>query len=302
MRACITCFFIIIFLITILMLYEWKCHREMQKLGLLRNVNKQDIRFFESKYDFTKDTRGAGYNIGDLLNIPYLNDTWSSDLNVYSFDRLSTIAHMCQGSILHKYMTSRSVGEPIPNIHRIRDSTDQYIQENKKRLSLLLEFVNRKNVLVIHVRSGDSGSLDDEFLQIIKKMSKRYKYVVVISGIHMDEYFMNNENKVNSFIEMTNNISKQNNNIYFYLDEPDVHIAMMRKSNNLLLHKGGFSAIGGIVASENIYITNLFTHAHTDRWKQVVFSKIILVENKKTLKFTPIYNTFFPTTYHPKNN
>jgi hypothetical protein len=52
-----------------------------------------------------------------------------------------------------------------------------------------------------------------------------------------------------------NQILERNENIYLHMDSPDNHLAIMRKASNLLLHKGGFSMLGYIVATGNVFIT-----------------------------------------------
>jgi hypothetical protein len=63
-----------------------------------------------------------------------------------------------------------------------------------------------------------------------------------------------------------NIILSQGSNIYIYLNNADVHLSLMSKASNLLLHRGGYSALGSIVSTGNLFITKQFYHAFQKNW------------------------------------
>jgi UDP-N-acetylenolpyruvoylglucosamine reductase len=75
---------------------------------------------------------------------------------------------------------------------------------------------------------------------------------------------------MSNFKNTFNSILEKNDNIFIYLDQQDVHIMIMANASNLLLHKGGFSAIGSIVSTGQLFITHLFTHNFHPIWKKLV--------------------------------
>lgn len=246
---------------------------------LLRHVREEDIVFYEDRFDFSHDVSNVGYNIGDLLNIPYLADRWGQ--NPYhegqtQLDRMYVIARICKGSILERYVNSRPTWEPIPNVERICKCTDEYIRDNIVYLKPILNLVNQKDTLTVHIRTGDMR-MDDNFIENINSLAEKFDKVVLLSGIHLDTLTLDHRGKVNNFLENTNSILKTNPKMHSYIDIADVHICMMRKASHLLVYRGGFSGIGAIVAQGKVYATPRFYHADVATWKKHVPKDIILI-------------------------
>lgn len=261
---------------------HWKTHTTAQcSPRLLRHVAENDIVFYESRFDFSHDTSNVGYNIGDLLNIPYLGHRW--DQNPYhhsqiELDRFYVIARICKGSILDRYVSSRPTWEPIPNVKRLCQCTDEYILDNRQYLEPILNMVKEKDTLTVHVRTGDMR-MDDFYIQDINTLASNFKTVIILAGIHLDTITLDHQGKVNTFLENTNSILQSNDKIYAYIDIPDVHISMMRKASHLLVYRGGFSGIGAAVAQGKVYATSRFYHAGTPRWTEQVPKQITIINN-----------------------
>lgn len=269
--------FILCLPVVVIMLWIWK--EKQPHLKLLREVREEDIVFYESRFDFQHDVSNVGYNIGDLLNIPYLAERWGQ--NPYhegqnELDRMYIIARICKGSILDRYVSSRPTWEPIPNVQRICDCTDQYIHDNIKNLKPILDVVSQKNTLTVHVRTGDMR-MDSDFIEDINSLAVKFKKVIILSGIHLDTITLDHHGKVKTFLENTNSVLQSNRKIQAYIDIPDVHICMMRKASHLLLYSGGFSGIGAIVAQGKVYATQRFYHADSSRWKKHVPKEITII-------------------------
>jgi len=70
----------------------------------------------------------------------------------------------------------------------------------------------------------------------------------------------NNNFDINKFIIDTN--------------EPDFHLSIMRTCKNLLIHKGGYSLLGGLLFNgNNLYITNIFNPLETHNEEYFTYIK-----------------------------
>ena len=233
-------------------------------------LNECDIPIFDVL--ITDDKRNAGYNIGDLLNMPFLSHQRQSNphANTDALNRMNLLANGYPNSILSIYCKNRAnVNEPVPCIERIRESTREYIKNNAAELKTMMQLVAKPTTICVHVRSGDRN-VELGYISTIERLSKDYETVVLLSGIHLDEYFVNNIGKRQNFAREINSILSQNNNIYIYMNRADVHLSLMMKASNLLVHKGGFSCLGSIVAEGNLFITPTFYHAACDNWIKMV--------------------------------
>jgi hypothetical protein len=220
-----------------------------------------------------------GYNLGDLLNMPYLSDTWNSSPHAGKglLNRMEMIGKTHKDSILYYYCLSRKeLDENIPNINRIRDAVEEYKNNNNKQLEEIKKIVTSPDVCCIHVRNGDQET-EQDFIDIIIKLANEFKQIIILSGIHSDIRFKNKRQKETNFINTINNILNMRDNIYLYLNNADAHLTIMSFSTNLLVHKGGFSCLGTIVCSGNLFITKHFKHAYCKNWKQYVNKKYILL-------------------------
>jgi len=241
--------------------------------GLFRVVTPKDIPVPPDKVP--GDRRDAGYNIGDLLNMPSLMGIWNQ--NPHHTDellyRMYLVGSFFKNSILNKYCAQRDNDEEIvPNIPRIRESVMEYVEENKSKLKDALDMVQHETTLCVHVRNGDLET-ETEYIELIKKLSKSYETVILLSGIHRDIHLKKSNEKIDNFVQTMNNILCLNSNIYLCLEEPDDHLALMMNASNLLLHKGGFSCLGSIVCHGNVFITSLFEYSTHLLWQTMVGSK-----------------------------
>jgi len=208
--------------------------------------------------------RKHGYNIGDILNMPYLSGQWEEkkwiNVKIYSKDEIY------KDTIMNFYCKSRVPDEIVPNIPRIIRSVDEFTEKYKNNFIDIYNIVQNPNCMCVHIRSGDLQLLTGYFINIIINLSKKYKYIILLSGIHSDEYFKKNHEKKHNFLKDMNIILSQGSNIYIYLNNADIHLSLMSKASNLLLHCGGYSALGSIVSTGNLFITKQFYHAFSKNW------------------------------------
>jgi hypothetical protein len=124
----------------------------------------------------------------------------------------------------------------------------------------------------VHVRSGDKDT-ENDFINLISRLSHKFKKIILLSGIHLDIHFRNNENKIQNFQKTINSILNHNNNIFIFLNSADVHLSIMSKASNLLLHKDGFSSLGSILSTGELFVTKYFYQINHPRWKSQVNKK-----------------------------
>jgi len=245
----------------------------IKNVKLLRRVSDKEIKIYDTDFTFT-DPRQAGYNIGDLLNMPYLCDIWPTTTGTQT---MYDVSQVCRNSVLDIYCHTKPKQEIVPNIPRIIGSVQTYLKKNQKNLSNILKLVRKKKCLCVHVRSGDL-IVDDAYIKIIHKLSRKFKYVVLLSGIHLDQYFFDHATKIQNFLSTMNHILTLNKNVYLYLDKPDNHLCIMKVASHLLIHHGGYSALGSILVTGKLYITPEFHHANSENWKKHVNKSYILVQ------------------------
>jgi hypothetical protein len=234
-----------------------------------RLLVKEDIEIYGKHVK--EDTRAAGYNIGDLLNMPHLSGCWYANPHNTPEDveRMYLLAKHYPDSVLSYYAEHRPKEEMIPFIPRIIGAVKKYIDHNTEKLKEIKEKIQDIDNICVHVRSGDK-SVERQFIELIEKLSKKYNNVYLLSGVHMDQYFENNHVKITNFLNAMNNILINNGNIHMILAEPDDHLAIMYNARNLLLHKGGFSVLGSIINHGQLFVTPLMTTVKSNFWTHYV--------------------------------
>ena len=244
----------------------------LKKTILLEDIKIYDL---ENKFGVT------GYNIADLLNMPYYWAGWNqnphNDMNYYKI-ALDTAKNNPE-TILGKYYSLRTDDEVIPNLKRVSDTVDEYINENNiLKMDIISKIIDSKT-LTVHLRSGDFGIVSQSYLNVIKKMSAKFDNVIILSGvnrnINTNDNSNHNNNSKQSLLLSYKQILSINNNINIYIDIPDIHISIMRLASNLLIHRGGFSVLGSFINNNNIYYTNELPTINDEKWKKEMTNKNI---------------------------
>ena len=97
-----------------------------------------------------------------------------------------------------------------------------------------------EDVLLVHIRSGDKGQIENSYLSAIVSKSKNFKNTIVIGGIHSDERSESLKNSKQNLRSDVSSLQEKITNLEFYENSPDAHIYMMQQASHLLVHKGGF--------------------------------------------------------------
>jgi hypothetical protein len=244
-----------------------------------KKIEETDIQIYGKS--ILNDVTGAGYNIGDLLNLPSISGFWKANPHnsVEELERLYVVGHSYPQSIVHYYIEARPADEPVPNLYRVIGAVKKYIAHSPVLLPELIRVVNDETVLCVHIRCGDKET-ETSFLDLVVDLAKEYRFVYIFSGLHLDERFASNTVKIARFVHTMNYVLEKTSNVSVILAEPDVHLSMMSNAKHLLLHKGGFSAIGSLVCVEGtVYITE-FMEKLTPSWTEIVLNKYITLECK----------------------
>jgi hypothetical protein len=246
--------------------------------GLHRRVDEVDLVIHDEHLDGS-DARNAGYNLGDLLNMPYLQGAWrrSPHNDPAGLERMCRIASMCPSSILAIYCRDRPADEPVPCIPRLRAAVMEYSGiEPHAPSDELRSLLKDPRCVCVHVRTGDVDA-GGVFKAAVLNLSKEFERVILLSGVHLDQHFKSHELKKKILVQDVNAMLQSSKNAYLYLDHPDAHLCAMMLASNLLVHRGGFSAIGAIIATGRVYATDVFefgAHAH---WRAEVHRSIVKV-------------------------
>ena len=213
-------------------------------------------------YDPHIGTRGQGYNLGDILNMPAF---WAHWTLFRSHHDLSVVASQLPQSIAGLYYNCRSDGlgdvadDPIiPYRPRLLCAVNESIAVQPE-IQPILQMVQDDSVLCVHVRSGDYGPMTDDFLRTLAHLSKQYPKIIVLSGVHCNgdnQFIAQNKAKLNQCLDKIRTIIPH---AMFDFNHPDVHVCCMARARNLLLHTGSFSILGSLVFSgKNLYVTSAF--------------------------------------------
>ena len=231
--------------------------------------------------DIPEDTRGAGYNLGDLLNMPHLANCWNAHPHHTNEDleRMYLVGERYVGSVLSYYIELRPYSEVVPFIPRVIGAVRKYAEKNRHNwtnviksdggtMNVLMEVSDKEN-LCVHIRSGDK-EVEPAFLDLIKELSLKYKNIYIMCGLHLDQYFTRDADKISRFSQSMEYILRCNENIRLVLADPDEHMCLMYEAANLLIHKGGFSVLGSIVNQGQLYVTPLMETVRQQNWKLYV--------------------------------
>jgi len=223
-------------------------------------------------YDNSNKNSG-GYAIGDLLNMPAVYGRWYQNPHhsEETYESFLNVSKQYPESILAIYSSLRAdTNEPIPNLSKIEQAVDIYTIYTKQKHQILED----DQVLFIHLRSGDKGVVEDYYIEKINQVALKYRFLVVLAGIHADQKYHTTEQSKQNLIESFKKIN--NSKIQLNLDTADNHLVIMRKCKNLMVHKGGFSTLGCIVfTGDQLYLTELHECYQSEQLPNYLKSKHI---------------------------
>jgi hypothetical protein len=250
-------------------------------MDLKQILTINDIRIF----DIDKKFGESGYNISDLLNMPFYWAGWKQNPHCGDeqyFNIAKNTALNNPETILGRYYSTRTEDEKIPNLLRLYNTIDKFIDDKNFKNQEIYQLINDKNILFVHIRSGDFGYISDSFVNTVYNLSTKFTKVILFSGVnrnihHTDENSNHNLGCRNNLLYSLNKILATNSNIYVYFAEPDYHICTMRLCKNLLVHRGGYSVMGTFINNGKIYYTSELPCINNQLWKNEMISKNIIL-------------------------
>ena len=221
------------------------------------------------------DDNTESYSIGHLLNMPTFFANWNRTPHntTYHYDLYKQTAAAYPDNILGIYDSFRTdPDEPLPNVEKIKLSVDTYIENNvaNENFNNILSSCEDDKTLYVHLRSGNKGVVEEQYINTIVGLASQYEKVVILCGVHkVTDHILDKLPNITQAIHNTkislNKLYSKINNIRIDLNDPDVHLSMMRKCKNLLIHKGGYSMMGGLLFTGNhLYISSLVKQFNCD--------------------------------------
>lgn len=218
------------------------------------------------------------YNIGDRLNMPFY---WKES---YSFSDVEQKQHSLYypNSILYKYYQCHRIGEHTPNLKKLQDCVNEY-SSPENRFTAILNKIRQNTTLVIHIRSGDYGSMTVDYYNTIVYLSKNFKNIILFCGVHNNNRHTQIDTAKQRVCDAINKVLGTVINTEVYLDDPDAHLYLMSQATNLLIHKGGFSLLGSFVTSGTIYYTKELQAWNNDKWHNAIKHKHTVFIDSKSI-------------------
>jgi len=209
------------------------------------------------------------YNLGDILNIPLKTDIYNKNWNptkckhCRSNKRFQEYIDKYPNTILEKYYNltlKKNLNiKNRPNFEVLKDVLSTY--ENP-----LLKY-NTDNILIVHIRAGDKGKVESDYINKIIELIKSIKpdYVILLGNFHNSINYKHNPNLLSEGKKDIEDILKTmqkhcSNVLHLKHNDADTDLVIMYNAPHLLVHKGGYSALGAFVCKGNVYYSNQYLH------------------------------------------
>ena len=209
------------------------------------------------------------YNLGDILNIPLKNDVYNKNWipmrckHCRSNKKFKEYIDEYPNTLLEKYynltLKKNLDIKNRPNFEVLKEVLNTY--ENP-----LLKY-NTNNIFVVHIRAGDKGKVESDYIDKIIELVKKIKpdYVILLGNFHNSINYKRNPNLLVDGKKDLEDIFKRiqeycNNVLYLKDNDADTDLVIMYNAPHLLVHKGGYSALGAFVCKGNVYYSNQYWH------------------------------------------
>jgi hypothetical protein len=224
------------------------------------------IFFNNSKNKSTYKKYEHGYNIADILNMPLLLDqkpsteTWSGGLPKETLD---LFYDTYPNSIFGKYY--ELVSDLNINIIKTEPKIELLLKVLDTYPIKFSDYTDEKS-LVIHLRLGDRGRLSQSYKNTIINTVRDLKpiKVILLFGLHSNKAHNNNnyylENSKKDIENIKSIIEKYTNEVIITNNDADTDLIIMYNASHLLVHRGGYSALGALLCKGKVYFSNEYLH------------------------------------------
>lgn len=234
--------------------YYWRPGLEISSFDV-REIGRphEDYASIESRF---------GYNVGDLLNMPSFTGayqaTWPPN-GKRELVEVATAIHLSHPkSIIGRYFQNYTCClERLPLIRRLQDVVASYGESVDASLQgYLRSTIESQDTLLVHVRSCDKSVPHNNFLNYAATLSSSFRSIVLMGQCHNDTRYANHhdalENLRQSFQTLARRMGREKVTLFPRANADD-HVFAMSRASHLLVHRGGFSAVGALVCRGKVY-------------------------------------------------
>ena len=213
------------------------------------------------------------YNVGDLLGLPtyYIASYPQPD---HKRNAIHARDHFPM-SILWWYHALRETSLQDDDYHIFEPKSliratnaHKYRHPSAKRraeISYNAEVVSNPSTLTVHVRSGDMGIVDPDYIDMIVHVCKGFDKIILLTGDHRPYGSNNVEKCKTSITQVIDRCRTYVQDIDVIKGDADIHLCAMSDASWLMVHKGGFSSAGSLLCTGTVIITKLFA-ARCSAW------------------------------------
>lgn len=229
----------------------------------LAEISMDDVREIGRPHeDYASIESRFGYNVGDLLNMPSFvaayRATWPLN-GRRELVEIATAIHLSHPkSIIGRYFQNYTCcQERLPLISRLKKVVASYGEGVDVSLQgYLRSTIESQGTLLIHVRSCDKSVPHNNFLNYAASLSQSFQSIVLMGQCHNDTRYANHldalENLRRSFQTLVQRIGREKVTLFPRANADD-HLFAMSRASHLLVHRGGFSAVGALVCRGRVY-------------------------------------------------
>lgn len=216
----------------------------------------------------------VGYNLGNALNVPRFltNSHWPANGgSSVSLKYRRDLAIALPGSLLADYARAEvSRVEPcssffeneyprcpegIPAKTILNAALREYARRRKPHP--FESDYDRDDTLLVHLRSGDRGVVDWDYVNSVASLAKQLKMTKVrlFAGVHRDIHYGSPDNNRNALDASLRRFFTALGKIgsYHVSTSPDDDVFHFSRASNLVVHRGTFAMLLALVAPGRVY-------------------------------------------------
>ena len=208
-----------------------------------------------------------GYNIGDLLNMPYMVDSWPKCHR--AIKTMNNVGAIMPCSIVGKYCSQRAPADDVPDASLLRGIV---VALSETLLSKeIRDLVSSPSTLVVHMRAGDLWQYvsRDDFINSICAKGVEFENVLLCTGVHADAQHRPVDDSRRETLRLVKTVLDRLPNALAFCGSADDTLALASCASNILVHRGGFSCLMSLVSSSasNVLYTKSFVSPQKEHWR-----------------------------------
>ena len=234
----------------------------------------------------------CAYSVGDMVNAPRLlrgldmfpNDALNRSFSLHVADsvRRGAVRRAFPGSIVSDYLAraerkySQFVYADHPDLDLLSQAVDEFARNDA--------IAPATDELVVHVRAGDKGDVSDRYLQAVIRAveASGARTVTVLAAAHwwtveeMTSVATNVGRICNLVIGATRGTASEIDSCNHRRGSgADEDMSYMRRASYLLVHKGGFSALAGLISKGVVFHIDTLHHLHRQEVRDLAAGRLV---------------------------